>query len=439
MAEAENKLTDQDIKCLGHLKRVFPLLDRLRQVGCQRDKAGNRELYFDGYCKLVLLYTWNPLIGSVRTLQQVVGLKGVAKALGINRFSLGSFSESPAVFEPELLKGVIAELAKDLRALPGDPRLGDPRLGDPRLGDPRLGDPRLGDPRLGDFKAALTLVDGTVLAALPRLARAAAEGSHYCTTRNGRPLYGWRLHMQLDLKTFTPSRIDRTGARGSGPGKEGGVLAATLEPDRCHVMDGNYGDSKLFDRIIDAKSSYVARIRQCSVVEVLEDRSLSPEAVAASVVGDALVRWGGKHPMRIVTVKITPRPRRGGKDAAKPSDKLVLATNLLDLPADLVALIYQKRYSVEVFFRFFKQLVGMRHLLSQRPEGIDIQVYCAVMVCLLINLMTGRKPNKAMVNMVGFYLIGLATEQELLDHLNKPDHTGVKSRAKAELWKKLGF
>jgi hypothetical protein len=414
MAEPEKELTDQDIKCLGYLKRVFPLLDRLRNVGCERDKAGNRELYFDGYCKLVLLYTWNPLIGSVRTLQQAVGLKSVAKALGIKRFSLGSFSESPAVFEPELLKEVIAELAKDVRALPQDPRL-------------------------SDLKDALILVDGTVLAALPRLARAAAEGSHYCTARNGRPLYGWRLHMQLDLKTFTPSRIDRTGARSSGPGKEGGVLAATLEPDRCYVMDGAYGDSKLFDQIIDAKSSYVGRIRECSVIEVLEERPLSPEAVAASVVGDALVRWGGKHPMRIVTVKITPRPRRGGKDAAKPSDKLVIATNLLDLPADLVALIYQKRYGVELFFRFFKQLVGMRHLLSQRPEGIDIQVYCAVMVCLLINLMTGRKPNKAMVNMVGFYLIGLATEQELLDHLNKPDNTGVKLRAKAELWKKLGF
>src|ERR1035441_1285016 len=91
-------LTDRDIVCLGHLKRVFPLLERLHDVGCQRDKAHNRQLHFDDYCKLVLLYTWNPLIHSMAMLQQAVGLRSVAKALGVRRFSAGSFSESVRVF-----------------------------------------------------------------------------------------------------------------------------------------------------------------------------------------------------------------------------------------------------------------------------------------------------------------------------------------------------
>jgi hypothetical protein len=67
------KLKDKDVLHLGHLKKVFKLLDRLHEVGCARDKAGNRELHYDQYCKLVLLYIWNPLIGSVRDLQQAVG------------------------------------------------------------------------------------------------------------------------------------------------------------------------------------------------------------------------------------------------------------------------------------------------------------------------------------------------------------------------------
>ncbi len=389
------------------------MLDRLHEVGCERDKAHNRQLHFDDFTKLVLLYTWNPLINSIATLQQVVGLKSVAKALGVKRFSAGSFSESVRVFEPQLLKEVIVELAGEAKVLPQDPRL-------------------------SDLKHALTLVDGTVLAALPRLARAAAEGTRYCTARDGRALYGWRLHTQLDLKTFTPRRIDRTGARNSGPEKEGHVLATTLEAGRCYVIDGNYGDCRLFDQIIDAGSSFAGRIREISAFEVREERLLSQAALDASVVRDALVHWGGKHDIRIVCVQITPRPRRGGKDS-KPSDLLVIATNLLELDADLVALIYLNRYSVELFFRSLKQLLGLRHLISQRPEGLDIQVYCAVIVCLLINLITGRKPDKATVNMIGFHLLGLATEQELLDHLNKPDRKGVKLRAKAELWKKLGI
>jgi hypothetical protein len=38
-----------------------------------------------------------------------------------------------------------------------------------------------------------------------------------------------------------------------------------------------------------------------------------------------------------------------------------------------------------------------------------------------------------------WHLLGLATEQDVIDFLNKPDNTGVKKRAKDELWKKLGY
>lgn len=411
--DGKKQLTDKDIVCLGHLQRVFPLLEGLHSVGCQRDKAGNRQLHFDDYCKLVLLYTWNPLIDSIAMLQQAVGLKSVRKALGVKRFSAGSFSEAPRVFEPELLKEVIAELAGQLQPLPQDPRL-------------------------EDLKLALTLVDGTVLTALPRLARAACEKTRYCTARDGRGLYGWRLHTQLDLETFTPHRIDRTPAGNSGPNREGAVLATKLEAGRCYVMDGGYGEGQVFDQIIDINSSFVARIRECSVFEDVQERELSQEALDAGVVRDALVQWRGQHPIRIVAVQVKPHPARGG-GRSKPSDLLLIATNMLDLPAELVALIYQQRYSVELFFRFFKRLLGLEHLISQRQEGIDIQVYCAVIVCLLINLITGRKPNKATRTMVGFYLMGLASQEELLAFLNKPDRTGEKKRAKDELWKKLGI
>ena len=67
-----------------------------------------------------------------------------------------------------------------------------------------------------------------------------------------------------------------------------------------------------------------------------------------------------------------------------------------------------------------------------------IQVYCAMIACMLINLWTGRRPNKATVHMLAWYMAGVATEQEVMNHLNRPDNTGVKQRAKDELWKKLG-
>ena len=102
-------------------------------------------------------------------------------------------------------------------------------------------------------------------------------------------------------------------------------------------------------------------------------------------------------------------------------------------------MIYLQRYTVELFFRCFKQMLGMRHLLSQKQEGIDIQIYCTVISCLLIQIISGNKPSKAMRNIVGWYLIGIADAQDVIDHLNKPDNRGVKKRAKDELFKKLGF
>jgi hypothetical protein len=100
---------------------------------------------------------------------------------------------------------------------------------------------------------------------------------------------------------------------------------------------------------------------------------------------------------------------------------------------------YAARWSIELFFRFFKQILGMRHLLSQRARGVEIQVYCAVIACLIIQLQTGRKPDKRTVEVMGYFFMGLASEQEVIDHLNKPDRTGVKLRAKEALWKKLGY
>lgn len=410
---SEKALAEKDIVCLGHLKRVFPLLERLHHVGCDRDKAGNRQLHFDGYCKLVLLYIWNPLIESVHDLRQAVGLANVARTLGVKRFSAGSFSESVRVFDPEQLQPIIQELAGELvGAAP--------------------------DPRLADLKHVLTLVDGTVLRGLARLAKSASGDSRYNTLRDGTAVHGWRLHTQLDLRTFTPHRMDRTGARNGGETRESNVLRRTLEAGRCYVNDGGYADRSLFDDITRAQSSYVIRMAENSVFELIEERLLSQEALDAGVVRDALVRLAGaEYPVRRVEIQVQPHPRRR-RSGVQQSELIILSTNLMDLPAELIGLIYQFRYSIELFFRIFKQLLGMRHLLSQRDQGLDIQIYCTLIVCILIQLISGKRPNKAMRNMVGWYLLGVASEQELIDFLNKPDNTGVKLRAKDELWKKLG-
>jgi IS4 transposase len=96
---------------------------------------------------------------------------------------------------------------------------------------------------------------------------------------------------------------------------------------------------------------------------------------------------------------------------------MLIATNRTDLSADTIALLYKYRWQVEVFFRFFKHILGCRHLLSYCDNGVELQVYAGIITCLLIALYTGRKPTKRTYEMFCWYLSGWADEEELLEHI----------------------
>jgi len=76
-------------------------------------------------------------------------------------------------------------------------------------------------------------------------------------------------------------------------------------------------------------------------------------------------------------------------------------------------------WQIELFFRFFKHVLGCRHLLSRDPAGLQIQAYCAIIACLLIHLWTGSRPTLRSYEMLCFYLSGWADLDELTAHLEK--------------------
>jgi hypothetical protein len=61
---------------LKYLDQLDALLKPLHDVGCKRDKAHNRELHYDQYCMLILLYLFNPAVKGLRSLQETSALKG---------------------------------------------------------------------------------------------------------------------------------------------------------------------------------------------------------------------------------------------------------------------------------------------------------------------------------------------------------------------------
>lgn len=399
MAEKREAIRSRDVQGLKYLDLLLPLLEQLHEVGCQRDRAGNRKLHYDEYCIFVLLFLFNPVLRSLRALQQASQLRKVQKKLGCPRTSLGSLSEATEVFDPQRLEGIIGEL---LSRVPTQQHLGREHVA-----------------------GVLTAVDGSVVKTLCSLAEAA-----YLRDKNGAAHSGWRFHTHFEIDRNVPVRMDVTRALNSGKSEEKNQLRQRLEPDRCYVLDRWYAEFALWNAIVAAGSSYVCRIRDNSnLSQIVEQRPLTAAAQQARVLEDLVVNLGTshkadvrpQHPVRVILVRTTPHQRRGGRKggtAGPPSDGMLrIATNLLDVPPEVIADVYQHRWTIELFFRFFKHVLGCRHLLSTDPVGIQIQAYCAIIACLLIHLWTGGKPTLRTYEMICLYLQGWAEVDEVVEHL----------------------
>ena len=387
---------------LNAVTRIRSLFSHLHDHGCARDKAKNRKLHYDELLTLVILALFQPLARSQRALSQISDLKSVRKRFGIRHAAVGSISEAARVFDPEPLRHVLAEL---LRHQPQGSH----------------------DPRLAALKHPLTAIDGTLLDALPRLVES-AWGHH----RDGSPRHKWRLHLQFDVAESIPDVLDLTGPKNSGGTDEKAVLKSHLRPQRTYLVDRWMGHVPTLEAIEAAGSDYVARLRNNIHLEALQAHELTAEAVAAGVTFDAVVRVGakgtGETPRRVVILRVPPHPKRKGAVAKGPValTEIRLVTNLLDLFAEMIGVLYQYRWTIETFFRFFKQTLGCEHLLWDDPRGVRLQAYCALIAFLLIQQTSGRKPTKATFAMLSYYLSGWAEWSEVEAHLAslKPMTTG---------------
>jgi Transposase DDE domain len=317
-------IQEKDLKGLKYFKVLAPLLERLHEDHTERDSAGNRRLFYDQYACLILLFFFNPIITSLRGIQQASTLEKVQRLMGCNRVSRGSLSEASRVFDPELLQAIIGELAA--QAVP------------------------LVKGKEAEALRGLTAVDGSLLPALSKMAWALWTDEQHRAAK---------MHFHFNVMKGIPTHVSITPANDS----ERDQLRASLEPGAFYVFDRGYREWDLTQEIVDADASFVGRVQDNTVIHADKELRVTAAAQAAGVVRDVRIKQTGsethktnlRHSLRIVVIDTGKRLLNG-----KP-DLLVLCTNRLDLPAEMVALAYKYRWVIELFFRWFKCILGCRH------------------------------------------------------------------------------
>jgi len=136
------------------------------------------------------------------------------------------------------------------------------------------------------------------------------------------------------------------------------------------------------------------------------------------VISDRLGRLGGVPPrhappagrwLREITVF----------NPDRPDQPLRLLTNILDVPAHVIALLYRWRWKIELFFRWLKVHAHFRHLTSHSKNGVTTGFYIAVIGVLLIYLHTQRPVSKYAYAMLSLVAAGQATLEQIVPILQR--------------------
>lgn len=388
------KAQDGDVQGGKWLAQIMKLLAPLHDLY----PDPKRKLHYDEFCAWLLIYFFTPVLDSLRGLQQASDIESLRKRLKLPRFSLGSFSEAASVFDPKRLVPIIEKIGLCLEDI-----------------EP--------NPHLLNLDKRPTAVDGTLLHALPKMVWALWRDDERRAAK---------LHLQLDLLKGAPLSATLT----HGHASEIDELKGHLDSGRLYITDRGYFCFDLMAEILKAGSSFVARVRNNIVYETLEERPLSEADRRAGIRADRIVRAGG-HPqgnpvqqaLRLVEIHVTdsgasrPRLRVDSKTQAhrtgETNHTLLLLTDQMELDVSTIALLYRYRWQVELFFRWFKKVLEADHLLSLSENGLTLVMYCALIASMLITLWTGRKPTKRTFEMLCFYFAGLASDGELLTHIER--------------------
>jgi len=186
-----------------------------------------------------------------------------------------------------------------------------------------------------------------------------------------------KLHTLLDLRGPIPTMISIS------EGKRGDVTVLDeliLEPGAFYVMDRGYVDFERLYRFVLAGAFFVTRAKANMQWSRLESRPIDPGSGVRSdqMVWLCLLKSIEHYPDRLR--RISYRDPESGK-------ALVFLTNNIDLPALTIAQLYKCRWRVELFFKWVKQNLRIKHFFGTSDNAVKAQVWIAICVYVVVAIM----------------------------------------------------
>jgi IS4 transposase len=127
------------------------------------------------------------------------------------------------------------------------------------------------------------------------------------------------------------------------------------------------------------------------------------------------------------------KDRRRKFYAQENNIKFKFISNLFELRADLIAALYKIRWQIELLFKQLKQNYPLRYFLGDNENAIKIQIYCVLIVNLLIAVIKKRlKRSWAFSNLVSFCKIHLFNYIQLMKFLENPEKDWIIDKAEIE-------
>ena len=189
---------------------------------------------------------------------------------------------------------------------------------------------------------------------------------------------GAKLHLVYDADADRPiyAAVSRANVNDITAAKE-----MPIEPGATYVFDLGYYDYGWWAKLDAAGCRIVTRFKANTPLDVIEELPL-PEG--SNILSDRI----GFLPARQAKSRRNPmhdavREVRVMTDTGKV---LRVLSNDLDASAQEIADLYKRRWAIELFFRWVKQTLKIRHFLGTSENAVRIQIAVALIAFLLLRL-----------------------------------------------------